>query len=62
MGEPSQLEMEQPIALDNPLEVAAEVDQAHAAVADASDGIEWFQLRPPDMQGQELLDHMFAQW
>jgi hypothetical protein len=42
-------------------EVAAEVDQAQAAVSDAIDGIKWFQLKPSGMQGQGLLDHMFAQ-
>jgi hypothetical protein len=58
---PSQLEMEQPIALNNPSEVAVEVDQAQAAVVDASNGVKWFQLKSPGMQGRELLDHMFAQ-
>jgi hypothetical protein len=38
-----------------------EVDQAQAAVVDARDDIKWFQLKPPIMQAQELLDHMFAQ-
>jgi hypothetical protein len=58
---PSQLEMEQQIALDNPSEVAVEVNQAQAAVVDASNGLKWFQLKPPGIQGQELLDHTFAQ-
>jgi hypothetical protein len=57
----SHLEIERPITLDNPSEVAVEVGQAQAAVADDSGGINWFQLKPPGMRGQKLLDDMFAQ-
>jgi hypothetical protein len=52
--------MEQPLALDSPSEVAVEIAQAQAAVGDANDGLKWFQLKPTSMQGQELLDQMFA--
>jgi hypothetical protein len=49
---PLQLEIDQPLALENPSEVAVEVAQAQAAAADAHDGLKWFHLKPPSMQGQ----------
>jgi hypothetical protein len=54
--------MEQPLALEHPSEVMAEVAQSRAEAADANDGLKLFHLKPPGMQGQELLDHMFVQW
>jgi hypothetical protein len=58
---PTQLDMEEPIALDNQSAIAAEVTEAQGLVKDASSGLEWFQLKPPGMKGHKLLDHMFSQ-
>jgi hypothetical protein len=58
---PTQLDMEEPIALDNQLAIAAEVTEAQGLVNDASSGMEWLQLKPTGMKGQKLLDHMFFQ-
>jgi hypothetical protein len=38
-----------------------EVDQEHAAVVDASDGLKLFQLKTPGIHCQERMEHMFAQ-
>jgi hypothetical protein len=57
---PSHLDMEQP-SHDNLSEVAEGVVNAQADVMDACSGLSWFQLKPPGMTGQALLDHMFAQ-
>jgi hypothetical protein len=58
---PTQLDKEEPIALDNQLAILAEVTEAQGLVKDASSGLEWFQLKPPVMKGQKLLDHMLFQ-
>jgi hypothetical protein len=57
---PSQLDMEHPV-LTNQSVVADEVHEANMQVTDASNGIKWFQLKPPGLKGQTFLDHMFAQ-
>jgi hypothetical protein len=56
---PAQLDMEEPIALNNQSAISAEVTEAQGLVKDASSGLEWFQLKPPGVKGQKLLDHMF---
>jgi hypothetical protein len=58
---PAQLDMEEPIALDNQTAISAEVTEAQGLVKDASSGLEWFRLKPPGMKVQKLLDHMFFQ-
>jgi hypothetical protein len=58
---PAHLDMEEPIALDNQSAISAEVMEAQGLVKNASSGLEWFQLKPPGMKGQKLLDHMFYQ-
>jgi hypothetical protein len=57
----AQLDMEEPIALDTQSAISAEVTEAQGLVKDDSSGLEWFQLKPPGMKGQKLLDHMFFQ-
>jgi hypothetical protein len=58
---PAQLDMEEPIALDTQSAILEEVTevQAQGLAKDASSCLEWFQLKPPGMKGQKLLDHMF---
>jgi hypothetical protein len=58
---PAQLDMEKPIALDNQSAISAEVTEVKGLVKDASSGLEWFQLKPPGMKGQKLVDDMFSQ-
>jgi hypothetical protein len=58
---PAQLDTEEPIALDNQSAISVEVTEAPGLVKDASSGLGWFQLKPPSMKGQKLLDHMFFQ-
>jgi hypothetical protein len=58
---PTQLGMEDPIAVDNQLAISVKVTEAQGLVKDASSGLEWFQLNPPGMKGQKLLDHMCFQ-
>jgi hypothetical protein len=55
------LDIDEPISLDNQSNILAEVMEAQGLVKDASSGLEWFQLKPPGMKGQKLLDHMFYQ-
>jgi hypothetical protein len=58
---PAQLDMEEPIALDNQSAISAEVTEAQGLVKDASLGLEWYQLKSPGMKGHKLLYHMFFQ-
>jgi hypothetical protein len=58
---PTQIDMEEPIALNNQSDIVTEVTQAQRLVKDASSGLEWFQFKPPGMKGQKLLDHMCFQ-
>jgi hypothetical protein len=58
---PAQLDMEEPIALENQSAISVEVTEAQGLVKDASSGLELFQLKPPGMKGQKLLDHMCFQ-
>jgi hypothetical protein len=48
---PAQLDMEEPIVLDNQSDISVEVTEAQGLVEDASSGLEWFQLKPPGMKG-----------
>jgi hypothetical protein len=56
---PAQFYMDEAIAIDNQSAILAEVTEAQGFVKDASSGLEWFQLKPPGMKCQKLLDHMF---
>jgi hypothetical protein len=58
---PAQLDMEEPISLDNQSAISVEVTEAQGLVKDASLGLEWFQLKPPGMKGQKLVDYMSFQ-
>jgi hypothetical protein len=52
--------MEHPVLTTQSV-VADDAREGHTQVTYASDGVKWYQLKPPDVAGQTLLERIFAQ-